>query len=147
MNNQVSKPFNIQSSRSIEAFNKQRQQDLHSRGIKFHETLSPVLTQDGKPVIGKDGKPLMRRTTVVDSISDREKEISKFYTSRPCWFNNCEELRKQYKEEREQLTSSSVDTKNGTICTQCGLGPLMRKYNKLVGQALDADPSREKPQL
>ena len=63
-----------------------------------------------------------------DAVTQRD---IRFFGSTPCWFDGCEELRKQYNEELSKI--------GGAACgTGCEKGTLIRKYLKLVAQAQNA---------
>lgn len=99
-----------------------------NRGIITKDVLIPVKTEDGKQVFDENGKPVTQFVTIPTYIPEVEKEAIKvFLDTYPCWFQGCEDIRKAYKQELEELSK----TPGG--CTGCKKGPLLRKYiNKVV---------------
>lgn len=121
----------------VSAYQKMRnaiKQQQAKLGLVFTDSKVVAKDRDGKPIIGKDGKPVMHTVSTLSHISDDARElIEVFNFNEPCWFKGCDGLRKQYKEE---LANSS--------CKTCK-GALLRKYNQLARQLLDADPDRIPP--
>jgi hypothetical protein len=79
------------------------------------EELPPIKTTAIRDASGK---------LVVSSISDTDRRILGFFSpSTPCWFQGCEELRKQYQVEEGALDAN---------CPDCQKGAIIRKYQDLV---------------
>lgn len=105
-------------------------------GLQFTETQVPVTDSEGNEIKDKDGKVITRTVHTLSSISDEARELMQvFNMSQPCWFKGCEELRQQYKAEKEA---------NG--CKTCQ-GAIMRKYMALAKAMIKADPDRKIPKL
>jgi len=64
------------------------------------------------------------------SLDRNTKELFKFFSpSVPCWFDGCEELREQYKNEKQKL----LDKHDGN-CPACAEGQLVNKYLAIIKQ-------------
>ena len=64
----------------------------------------------------------------ITHVPAREQEIFRFFSEHtPCWFPECEAMRKQYNEELESLPQD---------CPTCQKGALIRKYAAKVGDIL-----------
>lgn len=68
-------------------------------------------------------------TKVITSVSKEDQEILKFFVdSVPCWFEGCEELRKEWNE--------AVAKAGGEKCVGCARGRIMRQFNPRVRELL-----------
>ena len=57
---------------------------------------------------------------VVTNVTQSDMQLYRLFSkTAPCWFEGCEELRREYFEEKEKLESD---------CPPCGRGALIRKY-------------------
>lgn len=93
---------------------------LQSHGIQYD--IRETETADG----------IKHRAVMITSIPDSFQETLRFFLdpeSNPCWFTGCNELREQYKKEKE----SKAD------CSECQEGALIRKYSTLVEEAIHRD--------
>jgi hypothetical protein len=78
-----------------------REANLIHRGVGFHKD------EQGR--------------TIIDSVPAREQEVISFFSlTKPCWFEGCEELRKEYLAEYEAI--------GGANCQACDHGALIRKF-------------------
>lgn len=83
------------------------------------DKLPPNLSRKTNVVVKEDGRK------VITSVSQEDQEILKFFVdSIPCWFEGCEELRKEWNEE--------VKKAGGEKCVGCARGRIMRKFNPRV---------------
>lgn len=62
-----------------------------------------------------------------------DEVIIPFFGLGPCWFEGCEELRADYRKEKDKLAKAS---KSGQ-CSDCDLGALQAKYSLRVRNALE----------
>lgn len=103
--------------------------NLNSRGIGYEIIQEAVLDASGQPVYDKKGNPITKDRIVIKSIPASEAELNRFYSlDIPCWFNGCEELRKEYKAE--------LDKANPTGCTDCQKGAIMRLFEDRIRLAI-----------
>lgn len=66
---------------------------------------------------------------VIKNVSEQDKEIFKFFSSyQPCWFEGCEEMKKNYQ--------ADLDTNGGESCPSCTRGQIIRRYVPLIKKAL-----------
>jgi hypothetical protein len=92
---------------------------LDARGIKHHKD------EQGR--------------VIIDSISSREQKIMTFFSDlTPCWFDGCEELRKEYKEDYAKI--------GGANCKACTHGALIRKYMEKVDATMGELNKNEVPE-
>ena len=121
-----------QSKEGLKNTMKFRQQQLAERNIITKTVLQPVKDQDGNVVKGEDGQPVMRMVTIPVHIPDIEKEAIKvFVDSIPCWFDGCQKIRDDYKNE---LQANKLEPG----CTSCKKGNILRKYLKIAVSILQA---------
>lgn len=121
-----------QSKEGLKNTMKFRQQQLAERNIITKTVLQPVKDQDGNVVKGEDGQPVMRMVTIPVHIPDIEKEAIKvFVDSIPCWFEGCQKIRDDYKNE---LQANKLEPG----CTSCKKGNILRKYLKIAVSILQA---------
>lgn len=107
-----------------------RNKEFKQRNIITKDILVQVKDAEGKPVVDKvTGKPVMKIVTTPVHIPDEEKEATKlFIDSYECWFDGCEELRRQYKQELAALSDEN--------CVPCKKGAIWRKYIRKTVEAL-----------
>lgn len=67
-------------------------------------------------------------TIIIESVPPEFQRIMSFFSAAPCWFPECEELRRQYREELEAL--------GGPDCPDCQQGSLIRKYTDIIEDLL-----------
>ena len=85
-----------------------------------------LIIQVGAPVLDRDTH---KKVDSVLEIKDYPKDYYKFFSiESPCWFEGCDELRKQYLEEKKVLDESD--------CPSCKRGALNRKYLNLIHDKL-----------
>lgn len=121
---------------NMERLDKAVKKECVRLGLQFTETQVPVTDSEGNEIKDKDGKVITRTVHTLSSISDEARELMQvFNMSQPCWFKGCEELRQQYKAEKE-----------ASGCKTCQ-GAIMRKYMALAKAMIKADPDRKIPKL
>lgn len=74
-----------------------------------------------------------RGNRTITHISEEDRRsLSFFALNTPCWFPECENLRRQYRDELTKLSPG---------CPACQKGALVRKYQALVKQRMGAQPA------
>ncbi len=97
--------------------------DGYLLGFQNVQTLKAWLADNADFEPGKVSAP--------QPITPAYRRDLRLFTSAPCWFEGCEELRQAYHAELEKL--------GGTGCKGCEKGPLMQKYLKLAAEAQKND--------
>lgn len=121
-----------QSKEGLKNTMKFRQQQLAERNIITKTVLQPVKDANGNTLKGEDGQPVMRMVTIPVHIPEVEKEAIKvFVDSIPCWFDGCQKIRDDYKNE---LKANQLEPG----CTSCKKGNILRKYLKIAVSILQA---------
>jgi hypothetical protein len=64
-------------------------------------------------------------TLSANTISDKLRIVTPFFSEAPCWFDGCAELRANYQKELELMRTDPN-------CPECAEGDLMRKYSLRV---------------
>lgn len=107
--------------------------NLTARGIGYEIVKEPVLDSDGNQLKDSHGNPVTHNRIIIKSIPPEEAELNRFYTLQiPCWFDGCEELRKEYQAEIDKAGAKKAD---GT-CTDCEKGAIMRMFADRVKLAI-----------
>ena len=68
--------------------------------------------------------------THIESASDLDVMIARFYAGSPCWFDGCETLRAAWQEFVQ------ANTEPGHACTDCEKGQLMRQFRPRLEPAI-----------
>lgn len=98
--------------------------NLQARGIGYEIKKVPVKD----PTTGEE--TLVERI-VITSIPPEEAELNRFYSlDIDCWFNGCEQLREEYKNELAKAGTTDAP------CTGCQKGAIMRLFEKRVRAAI-----------
>lgn len=93
------------------------------REVKEKEENNPVFARETRIDTRKDG------TKVVKSVSREDQEVLKFFVETiPCWFEGCEDLRKEW--------ADIIKKAGGESCVGCARGREMRKFKPKVFKAL-----------
>lgn len=103
---------------------------LESRNIGYEIVVEPRLDEAGQPMRDADGNELTVTRIVITKVPPLEQEINKFFSrSTPCWFPECESIRRRYFLELDRAAA------NGG-CTDCMKGSIIRKYDAEVRAAI-----------
>jgi hypothetical protein len=106
--------------------------NLAARGIGYEIVKDPVLDKDGNQLKDSSGNPVFSNRIIIKSVPPEEAELNRFYTLQiPCWFDGCEELRKEYKEALDKAGKGPDGT-----CTDCEKGAIMRMFADRVKLAI-----------
>jgi hypothetical protein len=100
--------------------------------VDSHKTIvseTPVESQEqGIESLGVTYKTGVDGRRTITGVDDRTRQALAFFTSEPCWFEGCEELRAKYQADLEAQQT-------GDGCKTCK-GVLYRKYIKKVLDAM-----------
>lgn len=119
----------LQSPTGIKNFKMNKDKIFKERGIVTKDVAIPVKDKNGNLVYGSDGQPLVHWHTTTVMIPEIEKEAIRIFSDKyPCWFDGCEEIRKQI-----EIEMGSIDPNS---CKKCEKGAIMRKYIKKVVEIL-----------
>ena len=84
---------------------------------------------------GAGAKVVMaNNVTAVDVDAITRRDIRLFTDTTPCWFPECEELRRRYKEDLADMERQTLELE-GRECKGCEKGVLIRKYMALAKEA------------
>lgn len=103
---------------------------LEDRKIEYEIVVEPRLDPAGEPMKDENGNDMTVTRIVIKKIPPLEQEINKFFSrSTPCWFPECESIRRRYFLELDRMAA------NGG-CTDCQKGSIIRKYDAEVRAAI-----------
>lgn len=103
---------------------------LEGRKIEYDIVVEPRIDPTGVPMKDENGNELTVTRIVIKKIPPLEQEINKFFSrSTPCWFPECESIRRRYFLELDRMAA------NGG-CTDCQKGSIIRKYDAEVRAAI-----------
>lgn len=106
--------------------------NLDERGITYELIDVPVTDSDGNKVKDENGNVVTHQAVHILEVPPDEQSAIDFIGGKKCWFAGCEELRKKYEEEYEEAGGAEG-------CTTCEKNKIMRKYIRLVREAIKAD--------
>lgn len=103
---------------------------LEDRKIEYDIVVEPRLDPTGVPMKDENGNDMTVTRIIIKKIPPLEQEINKFFSrSTPCWFPECEGIRRRYFLELDRAAA------NGG-CTDCQRGSIIRKYDAEVRAAI-----------
>lgn len=103
-----------------------------------------VLQMEGRKLMGVSNRvalqhliqacPILKQSASVKTVD--KQEVMKFFGKIPMDFTGYDDLKEAYTREREAAASAK--------CPPCQIGALIRKYIKLVTEAMQADLETER---
>lgn len=104
---------------------------LKRRNIDYSIIIEPQLDSNGNPVRDEKGNIVNTTKIVINKVPQLEQEITQVFSrSTPCWFPECEDIRRRYFLDVDRAVAAGG-------CTDCQKGAIIRTYEAEVRAAIN----------